>query len=151
MSVFPSTSGEIEVVWSGGSAQGHRQAKGAILGRPPPPGHPTKYAGPRSLRCDLIWPGACRVKEGWPSPEGRQGKEKMAAGSSEGPPESVRAALGTEIGRGPLREWAGPEMSGAEKDAGVMEGPGFSCWIPQCVILLPSPQLPNQKRPAGLC
>lgn len=138
-------------MWGGGSAQGHRRARGAILERPHPPGHPIEYAGPRSLRCDLIWPGACRAKEGWPSAEGRDGKKEKAAGSSEGPPESVRATLCIEIGRGSLREWAGPGMSGAQKEGEVMEGPGFPCCIPQCVSLPPSPQIPNQKTAAGLC
>lgn len=59
--------------------------------RPCPLGCLIKYVGPRSLRCDLTWPGAFRVREGWPSLEGSERKE-AAAGSSEGAPESVRAA-----------------------------------------------------------
>lgn len=54
-------------MWSGGSTRGHRLARGAIL---------EWHVGPRSLRCDLTWPGTCKVREGWPSPEGREGERR---------------------------------------------------------------------------
>lgn len=104
--------------------------QGRHPGKPSPPG-PIKYTGPRSLSCDLTRPGL-QSQGVLGQPRGREGKKEAA--SSEGPPESGRASLWTEVGRGSPREWQALGLPG-ERGGGATGSPGSPCWIPQCVIL----------------
>lgn len=110
-------------MWSGGSAQGHRRA----------PSSRRSYPLCRT-QVSEAWPDLARGIQsqgrGWPSPEGREGKEEAAAGSSEGLPESVRTALWIEIGGGSLRERGGSELPSTEWGGGPRRAQGSPAGLP---------------------